>query len=87
MQQLGLILSQSNVGGGFAKGVIKELEIAFNYFPSAPFFIDVMVVDAMRSWGMILNRNLIKHLVRSFQDKESKAIIPHLEGGFFTIHK
>jgi ribonuclease HI len=87
MQQLGLSLSQSNVGGGFAKGVIKELEIAFNSCPSAPFFIDVTVMDAMRSWGIILNKDLIKHLAESFQDKESKAIIPHPEGGFFTIHK
>jgi hypothetical protein len=87
MQQLGLTLSQSNTGGGFARGVIKELEVAFDSCPSAPFFLDVMVVDAVSSWGIILHKDLIKHLAGSFQEKESKAIIPHPEGGFFTIHK
>jgi hypothetical protein len=37
MQQLGLSLSQSNTRGGFAKGIIKELEVAFLLLPKHPF--------------------------------------------------
>jgi hypothetical protein len=48
MDQLGLRLSQPNAQGGFAKGVIKDLEVAFNSFPSGPFYIDVMVVGALK---------------------------------------
>jgi hypothetical protein len=87
MHQLGLILSQPNAKGGFAKGVIKDLEVAFDSCPSYPFYIDVMVVDALNNWGIILHKDLIKHLARIFQDQESKAIIPHPEGGLFTLHK
>jgi hypothetical protein len=86
MHQLGLSLSQPNARGDFAKGVIKDLEVAFNSCPSAPFYI-VMVVDALNNWGIILHKDLIKHLAKSFQNQESKATIPHPEGGFFTLHR
>jgi hypothetical protein len=84
---LGLSLSQPNARGGFAKGIIKDLEVAFDSCPNAPFFIDVMVVDALNSLGIILYKSLIKHLAGSFHEQESKVTIPHLEGGFFTLHK
>jgi hypothetical protein len=87
MHQLGLSLSQPNARGGFAKGIIKYLEVAFDSFPSAPFYIDVMVVYALKNWGIILHKDLIKNLVRSLQDQESKVIIRHPEGGFFTLHR
>ena len=47
MHQLGLSLSQPNAQGDFAKGIIKDLNVAFNSFPSTPFNIDVIVVDAL----------------------------------------
>ena len=49
MHQLELSLSQPNTQGGFAKGIVKNLNVTFNSFPSAPFNIDVMVVDALRN--------------------------------------
>jgi ribonuclease HI len=87
MHQLGLNLSQPNAKGGFAKGDIKYLEVSFDSCPSAPFYIDVMVGDALNNWGIILHKDLIKHLAGSLLDQESKAIIPHPEGGFFTLHR
>jgi hypothetical protein len=87
MHQLGLNLSQPNAQGGFAKGIIKNLNVAFNSCPSAPFNIDVIVVDALSNWGIILHKDLIMHLAGSFQDQESKVIISHPEGGFFTLYR
>jgi hypothetical protein len=46
-----------------------------------------MVVDALSNWGIIFHKDLIEHLAGSFQDQESKAVIPHPEGGFFTLHR
>jgi hypothetical protein len=77
MHRLGLSLSQPNTKGGFAKGIIKDLEVAFDSCPSAPFFIDVMVVDALNNLGIILHKSLIKCLAGSFQEKGSKVTIPH----------
>jgi hypothetical protein len=86
MHQLGLSLSRPNTRGGFAKGIIKDLEVAFDSCPRASFFIDVIVVDALNSFGIVLHKDLIKQLVGSFYEWESKATIPHPEGGFFTLH-
>jgi hypothetical protein len=62
MHQLGMSLSRPNTRGGFAKGIIKDLEVAFDSCPSAPFFIDVIIVDALNSLGIILHKDLIKRL-------------------------
>jgi ribonuclease HI len=86
MHQLGLSLSRPNTKGGFAKGIVKDLEVSFDSCPSAPFFIDVIVVDALNSFGIVLHMDLIKQLAGSFHEQESKATIPHPEGGFFTLH-
>jgi hypothetical protein len=67
MHQLGLNISQRNAKGGLTKGIIKNLNVSFEYFPSTPFDIDVMVVDSLRNWGIVLHKNLINHLAGSFQ--------------------
>jgi hypothetical protein len=87
LHQLDLNLSQQNTKRGFAKGIVKKLEFSFESFPSTPFDIDIMVVDSLRNWGLIFHKDLIKHLAGSFQNRESKVIIPHLEGGFFTLYR
>jgi len=87
LHQLDLNLSQTNTKRGFAKGIVKKLEFSFESFPSTPFDIDIMVVDSLRNWGLIFHKDLIKHLAGSFQNRESKVIIPHLEGGFFTLYR
>jgi hypothetical protein len=87
LHQLDLNLSQTNTKMGFAKGIVKKLEFSFESFPSTPFDIDIMVVDSLRNWGLIFHKDLIKHLAGSFQDQESKVIISHPEGGFFTLYR
>jgi hypothetical protein len=84
--QLGMSLSQTNVGGDFAKGAINNLEVAFDSYPSAPFLINVVVIDVVNNLGIILHKDLIKHLNGSIHKQQSKATIPHPEGGFFTIY-
>jgi hypothetical protein len=61
--------------------------VAFDSFPSAPFYIDVIVVDDLSNWGIIFHKYLIMHLAGRFQDQESKVIISHPEGGFFTLYR
>jgi len=68
MHQLGLILSQRNAQGVFSKEIIKKLNVAFNYFPIAPFDIDMIVVYDFRNWVIILHKDLIMHLAERFQD-------------------
>jgi hypothetical protein len=87
MHQLGLSISQPNTQEGFTRGIIKDLSVAFHAFPDAPFTIDVLVIDALSNWGIILRKDLIENLTGSFQNQGSEAIIPHPEGGFFTLHK
>jgi hypothetical protein len=69
MHRLGLSLSQTNTKGGFAKGIIKDLEVSFDSYPSAPFFIDVVVIDTLNNLGIILQKGLIKCLAGTFQEK------------------
>jgi hypothetical protein len=61
MYQLGLSLSQTNAGGDFAKGVINNLEVAFDSCPNAPFLINVVVIDVVINLGIILHKDLIEH--------------------------
>jgi hypothetical protein len=86
MNQLGLSLSQTNTRGDFAKGIINNLEVAFDSYPSAPFLVNVVFIDVVSNLGIILHKGLIEHLDGSFHRQQSKATIPHPEGGFFTIH-
>jgi hypothetical protein len=87
MHQLGLCISQPNTQGGFTRGIIKDLSISFHVCPDSPFKIDVIVIDTLSNWGILLRKDLIEKLTGSFQDQGSKAIIPHHEGGFFTLHE
>jgi hypothetical protein len=86
MYRLGLSLSQTNTEGDFAKGIINNLEVAFNSCPNAPFLINVVVIDAVNNLEIILHKDLIEHLNGSIHKQQSKATIPHPEGGFFTIY-
>ena len=74
-----------NVRNGEGKRGYK-CDISQAQHPSAPFFIDVIIVDDLNSFGIILHKDLIKQLNGSFIEKESKATIPHPEWGFFTLH-
>jgi len=87
MQQLGLSLSQPITQVDFAEGIIRNLNVAFDSFPSAPFTIDVFVIDDLSNWGIIFRKDLVEHLVGHFQDQGSKVVTPHPEGGFFTLHR
>jgi hypothetical protein len=87
MHQLGLSISQPNTREDFTKGIVKDLSVAFHAFPDAPFTIDVLVIDALSNWGIIFCKDLVENLAGSFQNQGSKAIIPHPEGGYFTLHK
>jgi hypothetical protein len=89
MHQLGLDISypNNNTQDGFTRGLIKDLVVSFHTFPDVSFKIDVIVIDTLSSWGILLCKYLVEKLGGSFQDQGSKAIIPHPEGGFFTLHK
>jgi ribonuclease HI len=60
--------------------------VAFNSCPNAPFLINVVVINAVNTFGVILHKDLIEHLNGSIHEQQSKATILHLEGGFFTIY-
>ena len=62
MHQLGLIISQPNTQEGFTQGIIKDLSVAFHAFPDAPFTINVLVIDSLRNWGIILCKDLVENL-------------------------
>jgi hypothetical protein len=87
MHQLGLIISQPNMKGGFTQGIIKDLSISFHACPDSTFKIDVIVIDTLSNKGILLYNDLIDKFTGSFQDQGSKDIIPHPEEGFFTLHK
>jgi hypothetical protein len=86
MQQLGLEISQTNTKDDFVKGTIKDLEVAFDSCLDAPFLTDVFIVDDINKFGIIICDNLIAHLSGSIHREQSKAIIPHPEGGHYTVH-
>jgi hypothetical protein len=86
MRQLGLKISRANTRGNFVKGTIKDLEIAFDSCPDAPFQINVVVVDDINNFGIIICSKLIEHLSGSIHREQSKAIIPHPEGRYYTIY-
>jgi hypothetical protein len=87
MHQLGLSLSQPNMQGGFTRGNIKDMSVSFHACQNSTFTIDVLAIDTLSKWGILLRRDLIENLNESFQYQGSEAIIPNPEGGFFTLHK
>ena len=86
MHQLGLKISRENTRDNFTKGIINNLEVAFDSCPSAPFLINVVVIDDVNNFGIILRNDLIEHLNGSIYKKQSIATIPHPKGRFFTIY-
>jgi hypothetical protein len=60
--------------------------VAFDSCLSAPFLINVIIIDDVKNSGIILHKYLIKHSNGSIYKKQSKATIPHPEGGFFTVY-
>jgi ribonuclease HI len=86
MQQLGLKISRINTKDNFVKGAIKDLEVAFDSCPDAPFRINVFVVGDVNKFGIIICDELIAHLGGSIHREQSEAVIPHPEGGHYTIH-
>jgi ribonuclease HI len=86
MRQLGLKISCANTRDDFVKGAINDLEIAFDSFPSTPFLINVVIVDDINKFNIIICDDLIEHLNGSIHREQSRAIIPHPEGGHYTIY-
>jgi hypothetical protein len=73
MHQLGISISQPNTQDGFTRGIIKDLVVAFHTFPDVSFKIDVIVIDTLSSWGILLCKDLVEKLGGSFQDQGSKG--------------
>jgi len=38
-------------------GLIKDLEVSFVDYPEVPFVMDVVVIEALDDWGMLLSRD------------------------------
>jgi hypothetical protein len=86
MHQLGLKISRENTRDSFAKGIINNLEVAFDSCPSAPFLINVVNIDDVNNFRINLRNDLIEHLNGNIHKKQSKATIPQPEGGCFTVY-
>jgi ribonuclease HI len=86
MQQLDLKISRANTRDDFVKGSIDNLDIAFESCPGAPFSINVVVVDDVNHFGIIICNSLIECLGGSIHREQSKAIISHPEEGHYTIY-
>jgi ribonuclease HI len=85
MQQLGLKISPSNIKDEFVKGTIKDLQVAFDSYPDAPFQMNVFVIDGINKFGIIICDELIAHLNGSIHREQSEVVIPHPEGGRCVI--
>jgi ribonuclease HI len=85
MQQLGLKVSMSNTKDEFVKGAIKDLEVAFDSYPDAPFLMNVFVINDINKFGIIICDELIAHLDGSIHREQSEVVIPHPEGGRCVI--
>jgi hypothetical protein len=68
------------------KGTIKDLEVSFDSYSDAPFRIDVFVINDINKFRIIICDELIAHLSGSIHREKLEAIIPHPEGGYYTIH-
>jgi hypothetical protein len=86
MQQLGLKITRINTKDNFVKGAIKYLEGAFDSCPDTPFWINVFIVGDVNKFGIIICDELIAHLGGSIHREQSEVVIPHPEGGHYTIH-
>jgi ribonuclease HI len=86
MQQLGLKISRINTKDNFVRGAIKDLEVAFDSCPDAPFWINVFIVGNINKFGIIICDELIAHLGGSIHMEQSEAVIPHPEGGHYIVH-
>ena len=69
MHQLGLKISQANTIDNFTKGIINNLEVAFDSYPSAPFLINVVIIDDVNNFRIIFRSDLIEHLNGSIHKK------------------
>jgi hypothetical protein len=85
MQQLGLKISQFNTKDNFVKGAIKDLEVAFDSYPDAPFQMNVFVINDTNKFGIVVCDEFITHLGGSINREQSEVVIPHPEGGHYII--
>jgi hypothetical protein len=94
MQQLVLEISQpyQNVCGVDSKPItvcslIKYVRVSSVAFPYISLVMNVVVIDILDVWGMLLSREWAQTLGGNLQMELSYATIPRPEGGFITLYR
>jgi hypothetical protein len=57
-------------------GLIKDLEVRLVDYPEVPFVMDVVVIDVLDAWGILLSKDWVATLGGSLQMDLSYATIP-----------
>jgi hypothetical protein len=68
-------------------GLIKDLKVSLATYLDISLLMDVVVIDVLDTWGMLLSKKRDATLRGSLQMDLSYATIPNLEGGFVTLYR
>jgi len=65
-------------------GIIKDLQVHLEVYPDISVFMDVVVIDVLDAWGMLLYRKWVPSLGGSLQMDLSYATIPTCDNTFVS---
>jgi hypothetical protein len=68
-------------------GLIKDLHVKLVVYPNISILMDVVVIDVLDAWCMLLSRKWAASLGGSIQMDLSYATIPTCEGTFVTLYR
>jgi ribonuclease HI len=68
-------------------GLIKGLQVHLAVFPDIMFEMDIVVIDVLDVWGMLLNRKAAADLGGSLQMDLSYATLPTPDGNTFKLNR
>lgn len=67
-------------------GLIKDFQVKLVAYPDISLLMDVVVIDVMDAWGMLLSRKWVANLGGSIQMDLSYATIPTCKKTYVIFH-
>ena len=68
-------------------GLIKDLQVHLAMFPDIQLTMDVVVVDVLDDWGMLISRKIVANLGENIQMELTYATIPTIDRNMARLNR